>query len=71
MIDGILYPETHPRTLIELADTAAPLLAPWAAGYFVKGQPLANIVIVDHFEATPVVAVAMNSSQFVFPVITK
>ncbi len=66
MIESFLDPSA-PHTLIELADSVAAKLAPWAATYLNAGFPLANIVIVDHFETCGVIAVAAQSSTLKFP----
>lgn len=66
IINSFLEPSA-PHTLIEMADSVANALAPWAATYLNAGYPLANIVIVDHFEATPAVSVAAQSSTLKFP----
>lgn len=66
IIDGYLFPNL-PTSLIALADSANPSLAPWAAKYFGAGQPVANIVIVDHLETSAVVKVAATSSAQSFP----
>jgi hypothetical protein len=50
-----------------MADTANPLLPGWASKYLGNGQPLANIVIIDHHEASQVVAVAAKSASLSFP----
>lgn len=66
IIGSVLNPKA-PQSLIELADSGNGLLQPWAQKYFKAGRPLANIVIVDHFEVTNVTAVAAVSSTLSFP----
>ncbi len=54
----------HPKTLIELADTAAPALSPWVAGILGRGNlsypMLGNILIIDHFETSNITAVVLE-----------
>jgi hypothetical protein len=52
-----------PKTLIELADTANPLLLSWFEGLStdLTYPILGNILIIDHFETSNITAVvAMN-----------
>lgn len=57
----------NPDSLIKLADTAAPVLSTWSPKYLNAGMPLANIVIIDHFETSAITTVAAKSSMLQFP----
>lgn len=56
----MLLPD-HPKTLIELADTASKALAPWAAAQATAHNHLypllGNILIIDHFETSDIPSV--------------
>ena len=67
IIDFLLLGQ--PKSLIAMADSANPHLPAWANGYFAKGIPLANIVIIDHFENSVIAAVAAQSSTLTFPAV--
>ncbi len=54
----------HPKTLIELADTAAPTLPPWFANLTHSQQfqypVLGNILIIDHFESSNITEIVLQ-----------
>eukprot|EP00052_Salpingoeca_macrocollata_P007749 m.61962 g.61962 ORF g.61962 m.61962 type:complete len:140 (-) comp16235_c0_seq1:142-561(-) len=62
-VERMLLPG-HPKSLIELADTASKALDPWFSGRIAPHQysypVLANIVIIDHFETSDIAQVVLR-----------
>ncbi len=54
-----------PASLIAMADSANVALPAWSESYFKQQVPLANIVIIDHFETSTIVSVAATSTTFI------